>query len=259
MANKSYHELTDKEWKMVEKILPAEQKTGRPQINLRAAFNGILWILKSGATWRFLPERYGKWNSVYKKFQQWIKAGVFEKLTQSKAEYGEFFTLDSTFCKVHRHALGARKNAPRHETKQDIESSRGGKTTKIHVLLDENFRVVKFLLSAGNVNDNLVALPLLQGLKLRDKVVLADKAYSTAKIRDYLEKQRAIVCIPDKANAKVKHEFDEELYKKRNVVERFFCRLKDYLRISIRLDKLSSSFSGFVSLAIFLLSQRIHQ
>ena len=126
-------------------------------------------------------------------------------------------------------------------------------------MLDENFRFVKFLLSAGNVNDNLVALPLLQGLKLKDKVVLADKAYSTVKIRNYLEKQGAIVCIPDKANAKVKHEFDEELYKKRNVVERFFCRIKDYLRISIRLDKLSSSFSVFVSLASFLLSQRIHQ
>ena len=259
MANKSYHELTEEEWKIVERELPAAKSTGRPQTDNRLAFNGILWILKSGAPWRFLPSKYGKWNSVYKKFQQWIKAGVFENLTRSNAERGEFFTLDSTFCKVHRHALGARKNAPGHETKQDIESSRGGKTTKIHVLLDENFRVVKFLLSAGNVNDNLLALPLLKGFNLKNKVVLADKAYSTAKIRDYLEKQGAFVCIPDKINAKAKHDFDRELYKKRNVVERFFCRLKDYLRISIRLDKLSSSFSGFVSLAIFLLSQRIHQ
>ena len=199
MANKSYHELTDKEWKMVEKILPAEQKTGRPQINPRAAFNGILWILKSGAPWRLLPSKYGKWNSVYKKFRQWASVGIFENLMPRHKDYGEILAMDSTFCKVHRHALGARKNAPGHETKQDIDSSRGGKTTKIHVL------------------------------------------------------------IPDKANAKVKHDFDRELYKKRNVVERFFCRVKDYLRISIRLDKLSSSFSGFVSLAIFLLSQHIHQ
>ena len=97
---------------------------------------------------------------------------------------GEILTLDSTFCKVHRHGLGARKNALEHETKQDIASARGGKTTKIHVLIDEKFHLVKFLLSAGNVNDNRVALPLLQG---------------------------AVVCIPDKVNAKVKHEFDEEL------------------------------------------------
>ena len=83
--------------------------------------------------------------------------------------------------------------------------------------------------------------------------------YPTAKIRDYLDKQGVLVCIPDKVNAKVKHNFDKELYKKRNVVERFFCRLKDYLRITIRLDKLSSSFNSFVCFAIFLLTQRIHQ
>lgn len=258
MANKSYHELTEEEWKIVEKALAAEKKTGRPQIDAHAAFNGILWILKSGAPWRFLPEKYGKWNSVYKKFRQWTLAGVFESLTQSKTECGEILTLDSTFCKVHRHGLGARKNAPGHERRQDIESCRGGKTTKIHVLIDEKFRLIKFLLSAGNVNDNLVALPLLQGLNLKDKAVLADKAYSTAKIRDYLEKQGAVVCIPNKVNAKVKHAFDEDLYKKRNVVERFFCRIKDYLRITIRLDKLSSSFSSFVGFAIFLISQRFN-
>ena len=240
----------------MEKNLPVAKKTGRPPISSRAAFNGILWILKSGAPWRFLPSKYGKWNSVYKKFRQWTKAGIFENLVPRHKEYGEFLALDSTFCKVHRHALGAHKNASGHETKQDIDSSRGGKTTKIHVLIDKNFQVINFLLSAGNVNDNLVALPLLQGLDLKDKVVLADKAYSTAKIRDYLEKQGALVCIPNKVNAKVKHEFDEELYKKRNVVERFFCRLKDYLRITIRLDKLSSSFSSFVGMAIFLISQR---
>ena len=86
--------------------------------------------------------------------------------------------MDSTFCKVHRHALGACKKSSGHETKQEIGSSQGGKTTKIHVLLDENFH----LLSAGNVNDNLVAPALLQGLNLKNKVVLADKAYSDAKI-----------------------------------------------------------------------------
>ena len=218
MANKSYHELTDKEWKRVEKLLPAPKKTGRPQIDSRIAVKGILWILKSG----------------------------------------DFLAMGSTFCKVHRHGLGTCKNAPGHETNQEIGSSRGGKTTKIHVLLDEKFHLVKFLLSAGNINDNLVAPALLQGLNLKSKVVLADKAYCDAKIRDYLEKQGARVCIPDKDNVKVKHDFDKKLYKKRNVVERFFCRLKDYLRITIRLDKLSFSFSSFVCLTVFLLSERIH-
>ena len=62
MANKSYHELTEEEWKIVEKALPPEKRTGRPQTDARAAFNGILWILKSGAPWRFLPENKAKQN-----------------------------------------------------------------------------------------------------------------------------------------------------------------------------------------------------
>jgi len=143
-----------------------------------------------------LPSKYGKCNSVYKKFRQWASAGIFETLIHFKTKCGEILALDS---------------------------SRGGKTTKIHVLI-------------------LVALSFLHDVNLKNKAVLADKAYSISKIRDYLEKQEALVCIPDKINAKAKHDFDRELYKKRNVVERFFCRLKDYLRITIRLDKLSSSF-----------------
>ena len=181
MADKSYHEVTEEEWKIIEKTLPAAKRTGRPQINLRAAFNGLLWLLKSGAPWRLLPAKYGKWNSVYRKFRQWTSAGVFKALMQTKAEFGEILALDSTFCKVHRHGLGARKNAPGHETEQEIGSSRGGKTTKIHVLIDEKFHPVKFLLSAGNVNDNQLALPLLQGLNLKGKTILADKAYAQIK------------------------------------------------------------------------------
>ena len=94
------------------------------------------------------------------------------------------------------------------------------------------------------------ALRLLKGFNLKNKVVLADKAY--AKIHDYLEKQGAIVCIPDKINAKSKHDFDRELYKKRNVVERFFCRLKRFRRIFTRYDKLSIIFAGFILLAMII-------
>ena len=147
MADKPYHALTDEEWKRVEKLLPTTKKTGRPQIDSRAALNA------SGAPWRFLPAKYGKWTG----------AGVFTTLTKNESESGDFLAMDSTFCKVHRHALGACKKSSDHETKQEIAPSQGGKTTKIHILLDENFH----LLSAGNVNDNLVAPALLQGINLK--------------------------------------------------------------------------------------------
>ena len=110
------------------------------------------------------------------------------------------------------------------------------------------------ILSAGNINDNQLALPIFHGINLKAKKILADKAYSTSEIRQYLQNQGAVICIPNKLNFKIKHDFDRELYKKRNIIERFFCRLKNYRRIAMRYEKLSLTFSAFVSLAIFLIS-----
>ena len=81
-----------------------ERKNKRSSTN-----NGIMWILASGAAWRFLPPKYGKWNSVYKKFRQWSSAGVFDSLLKNKSEETEILAIDSTFCKFHQHAAGARK------------------------------------------------------------------------------------------------------------------------------------------------------
>ena len=89
------------------------------------------------------------------------------------------------------------------------------------------------------------------------KKVLADKGYSTSEIREYLEERCAIICIPDKDNATVKHVFDRELYKKRNVVERFFQRIKAFRRIATCYDKLAVCFCGFISLASFIIKLRI--
>ena len=99
--------------------------------------------------------------------------------------------------------------------------------------------------------DNTTLLELDSTLILRAKNVLADWAYST--IRDYLEKHSATVCIPDKVNFRIKHDFDAELYKRRNIVERFFQRIKSYRHIATRYDKLAVCFKNFVLLAAFVI------
>ena len=81
-------------------------------------FNAVLWILRNGAHWRDLPDRYGHWNSIYHKFRQWCKLGIFEKILQiinQEAEESALIEIDSTFCKC-----STLKN-------QSIGSSRGGK------------------------------------------------------------------------------------------------------------------------------------
>ena len=106
---------------------------------------------------------------------------------------------------------------------------------------------------ADFLHDSQPALDLLAGIELAGKKILADKAYSCQSIRNYLEERGAIICIPDKANFKMKHEFDSDLYKRRNIVERFFQRIKNYRHIATRYDKLAVCFKNFVLLAAFVI------
>lgn len=218
---------------------------GRPPLNTRKVFNGILWILKSGSRWRDLPSCYGNWNSIYHKFRLWCESGLFElllHLVNADAQATTLLEIDSTFCKVHQSACSGLKN-------QAIGVSRGGKNTKIHVIINERMQVLNVVLTGGEIHDSEPAIDLFAGVELNGKKVLADKAYSCDKIRNYLEEHGAQACIPDKSNFKTKHNFDAHLYKQRNLVERFFQRIKNYRHIATRFDKLADCFLNFVLLA----------
>ena len=251
VSNVFYHgrySVTNEQWKIIEPLLPKPKSTGRPCLNPRTVFNAVLWILGSGAAWRDLPTEFGLWNSIYKKFRCWIEQGVFEKILQSLVAECQNYCLieiDSTICKAHQHSAGARKILG----KQNIGVSRGGKTTKIHALVNENFQLVALELSSGNLHDSEMAIKLLSKITLVGKKVLADKAFCSEEIRDYIFQQKAISCIPDKSNAVRRHDFDKELYKSRNIIERFFQRIKNFRHIATRYDKLSICFLNFVILA----------
>ena len=248
MSISFYHkELTDDQWNKIKFLFPKPKKVGRPALEPRVVLNAILWIMASGARWRDLPDRYGNWNSVYHKFRQWCACGLFKlllQLIQVEVQHTALLEIDSTFCRVHQCACSGRKD-------QAIGSSRGGKNTKVHVLLDERMQVLNVILSGGHINDSDIALELFAGVDLTGKKVLADRAYSCDKVRSYLEMQGAQVCIPDKKNFKLRHSFDARLYKQRNIVERFFQRIKNYRHVAFRFDKLAECFLNFVLLACF--------
>ena len=158
--------------------------------------------------------------------------------------------IDSTFCKVHQHAAGGARKILGN---QAIGASRGGKNTKIHALVTENFQLIGLLLSGGHIHDSECAVELLSKVNFDGKTVMCDKAFCSAHIRDFIQSQKAQVCIPDKVNSLVKHDFDCELYKARNIVERFFLRIKNHRHIAIRYDKLLSCFENFVLLAAIMI------
>jgi transposase len=106
------HEIKDQDWERIKDILPPENTgEGRPSKPNRILLNGMLWKVKTGAPWRDLPSRFGPWQTVYSRFRLWSKADVFQTLFTSLTGDADLqeTSIDSTSCKVHPHAAGAKK------------------------------------------------------------------------------------------------------------------------------------------------------
>lgn len=107
------YDLSNEEWKRIEPFLPpqATGKKGRPPKDNRVMLNGMIWIDRTGAQWRELPECYGPWQSVYARFRKWKADGVWEGVFKAlSSDYDpENLSLDSTCAKVHQSANGGKK------------------------------------------------------------------------------------------------------------------------------------------------------
>lgn len=105
------HEMTDEQWERIEHRLPGRKGTrGVTAKDNRLFVNAVLYVAKTGIPWRDLPERFGIWNSVWRRFDRWCAAGVWQKLadTLGDADLDELL-LDSTTIKAHPSASGSRK------------------------------------------------------------------------------------------------------------------------------------------------------
>jgi transposase len=118
------HCLTDEQWEMVAdlvEVTPA--KTGRPPKDRRVILNGIFWILRTGAAWRDLPERFGKWQTVYDHFNHWSKDGTFDAILRrlqgavvdAEEIDKELWCVDGPIVRAARCAAGAVKKGVRIE------------------------------------------------------------------------------------------------------------------------------------------------
>lgn len=106
--------------------------------------------------------------------------------------------------------------------------------------------LARFRLTGGEAGDSPQALPLLANLQ--PDSLSADKAYDTDAILEHLADKGIEAVIPPRRHRRVQRSFDPHLYKNRNLVERFFCRIKQFRRIATRYDKLAERFASFVAL-----------
>jgi len=130
---------------------------------------------------------------------------------------------------------------------QGLGRSRGGLSTKIHVASDALGNPIRLIGGPGQENDITRAHQLIDGLKA--DATIGDKSYDANHLHEKIDEQGSEIVIPPKRNRKVQRPYDAELYKERNLIERFFNKLKQFRRVATRYDKLLVNFLGFVKLA----------
>ena len=105
------YELSASQWQRIEGFLPGRPgHVGVTAKDNRSFVNGVLWVLRSGAQWKYLPEEYGNWRSVHKRFTRWAKSGIWQRIFEVLLEDKDnsYVMIDSTIVRVHQQAASGK-------------------------------------------------------------------------------------------------------------------------------------------------------
>src|ERR1035438_7569838 len=247
-------EITAEQYGKIKDSLPIQR--GNVRLTNLQILNAILYVAEQGCKWRGLPGRFGNWHTVYTRMNRWSKNGVldrvFEKLQleQIVRIKIEAFSLDSTSVKVHPGGTGAlKKNGP-----QAIGKSRGGWTTKIHMVAADARTAITFALSPGQASDTVEGRKLLGGIGPLPAPLhlIMDRAYEDNATLQLALDFGFIPVVPPRHNRLEPWQYDKAMYRRRNEIERLFRRLKGFRRIFSRFDKLDLVFLAFLHFALIV-------
>jgi transposase len=282
-------DVTDFEWAQLEPHLPKNTGRGGRWKEHRKIINGILFRIRTGIPWRDLPRRFWSWQTCYDRHRRWSADGTWERIVRAvRAVQADadgridwsMVSVDSTVCRAHQHAAGARKQAPRktgkrtrpaqHRPDEALGRSRGGLTTKIHLAGEGSLRPLAMLVTPGQWGDAPQMIPVLDHLRVprldggrprtRPDHLSGDKAYSSRRNRRYLRRRQIKHTIPERRDQQAHRlrrgsgggrptGFDAARYVRRNEVERLINRLKANRAVATRFDKRAYVFHGTVTVA----------
>ena len=247
------YELTDHEWAAIKPMLPNKPR-GVPRVNDRRILNGIFWVLRSGAPWRDLPQAFGPYTTCYNRFVRWRRAGVWSRMMNALAAAHDAVVqmIDTSIVRVHQHAACIARNK-----RQSMGRSREVSPARYMRWLMQRLPV-RLALTTGEAHDNRLAAKLLSRLK-SGSMLLADRGYDADWIRTLVRQHGAWANIPPKSNRKEALSFSPYLYRARNLVERFFNKIKHCRRVATRYDKLAANYLAFIQLASIRLWLRINE
>jgi len=202
----------------------------------------VYWIARTGAQWRELPECYGKWNSVFSRFNAWSKKKIWGRLLQffSKDSDLEYLMIDATIVRAHASAAGYGN-----QKVEALGRSSGGFSSKIHAKVDALGNALEFIITPGQRADITQAEALLKNTK-DASYVIADRGYDSNKFRLKIIQKGFTPVIPSKRNSRNPYAYDKHIYKERHLVECFFSKIKYFRRVFSRFDKSARNFLSFL-------------
>lgn len=162
--------------------------------------------------------------------------------------------VDSTIVRAHSSAAGALKKSDGQADEALGRSHGGNLTTKLHAAVSDTFLPLRFIFTAGRCHDVPQAPALIAGYTC--DTVIADAAYDSDALRAEIVDQGSVPVIRPRKNRLEDRPYDKDLYKLRNVIERFFHRLKQYRRVATRYDKYARRYLGFVYFAAILITAK---
>jgi len=243
------HSISNEHWVRIEALLPG--RAGDPGVTARdnrLFIDAVLWIARTGAPWRDLPERFGNWNSAWRRFDRWCRKGAWLRIVEALKDPDlEWLILDSTVIRAHQHAAGAIKQGG---VDQALGRSRGGFGTKLHIAVDGLGNPIEFILTGGQEADISQGNALIEGHNF--KAAIADKGYDGDDFVAAIESSGAEAVIPPRKNRIFKRDYDKHLYKERNLAERFINRIKQFRRVATRYEKTGRNFLGVVHVAAIM-------
>jgi transposase len=244
--------ISDRQWIDIAPRLAAATRRGPKGRDDRSFFEAILWILRTGAPWRDQPCTYGKWSRSYRRFRRWALAGRWEVLrtTLRRRDRVRYVLIDSTIVKAHPHAAGALRKTGG-QAAQALGRSRGGLTTKLQAAVSERGELLRYVVTAGQVNDVTQACLLTDGTE--GEAVVGDRAYDGNAVIAHVEASGRAAVIPP-SNRRTPRVLDSTVYRVRNVIERWFGRLKGFRRVATRYEKTLLSYAGVVATAAFVVA-----
>jgi transposase len=248
--------LTDAQWAVLGPLVEQCRPHAKvPPSHLRRTIGAILWRHANGAKWRSIPTELGPWWRAAQTFLRWAKLGVWERLhrlaqTYHGLELGMVF-LDGTVIRAHQKAAGARKQGRTPAASAEAQAlgrSRGGFSTKGHVVADAGGRAIAFALTPGQAAELPQAEGLLGFLPGTPIWTVADRGYSSHALRETIRELGSTPAIPTRTN-EAPVACRAWVYVNRERVERLWSRLKEWRAVATRYDKTAQSFLGVLSLA----------